>query len=96
MELPSRQIRLRMRLNSIEEAERWVLSWGTHATVVRPQALAERLSRTAVELHQRYSGLGREAENLEKVREQVLPALGPLKGLTKGATPTLRTKRATA
>ena len=86
-ELPSRQIRLRMRLNSIEEAERWVLSWGTHATVVRPQALAERLSRTAVDLHHRYSGLAQEAENLEKGREQILPALGPLKGITKGATP---------
>jgi predicted DNA-binding transcriptional regulator YafY len=37
-ELPGRQIRLRLRLNSIEEAERWALSWGTHATVVRPHA----------------------------------------------------------
>jgi predicted DNA-binding transcriptional regulator YafY len=91
-ELPSRQIRLRMRLNSIEEAERWVLSWGTHATVVRPQALAERLSRTAADLHERYSGLAREAENLEKGREQVLPALGPL----KGAAPAQRAKKATA
>ena len=53
-ELPSRQIRLRMRLNSIEEAERWVLSWGTHATVVRPQALATRLFSTAVSLQDRY------------------------------------------
>jgi proteasome accessory factor B len=57
-ELPSRQIRLRMRLNSIEEAERWVLSWGTHATVVRPQALATRLCSTAVVLQDRYRALG--------------------------------------
>lgn len=42
-ELPKRQLRLRLRLNNIEEAERWVLSWGKHATVVRPQALAKRL-----------------------------------------------------
>jgi predicted DNA-binding transcriptional regulator YafY len=92
MELPSRQIRLRMRLNSIEEAERWVLSWGAHATLVRPQALAERLSNTAAELHQRYSGLGREPEELEKGREQVLPALGHLKDVT----PSLRGKKAAA
>jgi hypothetical protein len=60
--------------------------------VVRPQALAERLSRTAVDLHERYSGAVREAENLEKGREQVLPALGPL----KGAPPVQQAKKATA
>lgn len=53
-ELPRRQLRLRLRLNSIEEAERWVLSWGTHATVVRPQALAHRLRDTGHALHSRY------------------------------------------
>lgn len=54
MELPRRQIRLRLRLNSIEEAERWVLSWGQHATVVRPEALAKRLRETANVLEGRY------------------------------------------
>lgn len=53
-ELPGGQIRLRMRLNSIEEAERWALSWGTHATVVRPRALATRIHQTASELQARY------------------------------------------
>ena len=54
IELPRRQLRLRLRLNSIEEAERWVLSWGKHATVIRPEALAERLRETAKELQSRY------------------------------------------
>jgi len=54
MELPGRQVRLRLRLNSIAEAERWVLSWGKHATVVRPQALASRLRETAIALQSRY------------------------------------------
>ena len=53
-ELPRRQLRLRLRLNSIHEAERWVLSWGQHATVVRPQALANRLRETAKALETRY------------------------------------------
>jgi proteasome accessory factor B len=53
-ELPGRQLRLRLRLNSIEEAERWVLSWGRHATVVRPQALANRLRDIAQSLEARY------------------------------------------
>ena len=54
MELPEHQLRLTLRLNSIEEAERWVLSWGQHATVVRPQALADRLRETAKVLQTRY------------------------------------------
>jgi len=53
-ELPGGQIRLRLRLNSIEEAERWVLSWGAHATVVRPRALAALICQTATELQARY------------------------------------------
>jgi proteasome accessory factor B len=53
-ELPRRQLRLRLRLNSIEEAERWVLGWGPHATVVRPQALATRLHGIARTLESRY------------------------------------------
>jgi predicted DNA-binding transcriptional regulator YafY len=39
-----------MRLNNIEEMERWVLSWGVHARAVRPRTLAERIRKIAVEL----------------------------------------------
>jgi proteasome accessory factor B len=38
--LPHGRSRLTMRLNSLEEIERWVLSWGVHATVVAPPAFA--------------------------------------------------------
>lgn len=55
-ELPEGQIRLRMRLNNLEEVERWVLSWGTHATVIAPLALAKRVNKSAVELQRRYAG----------------------------------------
>jgi predicted DNA-binding transcriptional regulator YafY len=47
-------IRLQMRLNSIEEAERWVLSWGTHATVIGPAALCNRVHEVCAELSARY------------------------------------------
>jgi proteasome accessory factor B len=47
--------RLRFRLNSIEEMERFVLSFGTHATVVRPKELLARMERTAKELVKRYA-----------------------------------------
>ena len=54
-EFPGGQIRLRMRLNSIEEAERWVLSWAEHATVVRPNALKQRLLEVGQGYVQQYA-----------------------------------------
>ncbi len=51
---PDGKIRFRMRLDSLEEAERWVLSWGVHATVIRPAALCNRVHEVVVELAERY------------------------------------------
>ena len=53
-ELPDGTSRLRLRLDNIEEMKRWVLSWGAHATVVRPKELARRIQRTATTLVERY------------------------------------------
>ena len=53
-ELPKGMLRVRLRLNSVEEVERWVLSMGTHATVIRPERLRERLLKATEELWQRY------------------------------------------
>jgi proteasome accessory factor B len=47
-------VQLRMRLSGLREVERWVLSWGEHATVVRPAELVERVKRAAGELVKRY------------------------------------------
>ena len=55
IDLPGGGLRLRLRLSSLAEVERWVLSWGTHATVVAPVALGERLQRTAEILASRYT-----------------------------------------
>jgi len=55
-ELPNGVLRVRLRLNSLEEVERWVLSMGTHATVIRPDALRERLFKATQELFERYGG----------------------------------------
>ena len=54
VDLPGGGVRLRLRLNNIEEVERWVLSWGMHATVIRPKMLANRVARIAAELAARY------------------------------------------
>ena len=53
-ELPSGESRMRMRLSGLEEIERWVLSWGTHATVIKPRALTEQVSTIARSLTDRY------------------------------------------
>lgn len=47
-ERPEGGARLRLRLNSLEEIERWVLSWGTHARVIGPAALRERVRKMAI------------------------------------------------
>ena len=54
-ELPKGRLRVTMRLNSIEEVEKWVMGFGTHATVVRPKELAERLRKTGEEFAKRYA-----------------------------------------
>jgi predicted DNA-binding transcriptional regulator YafY len=46
----------RLRLSALEEIERWILSWGTRATVIRPVALAERIAQMAEQLARRYVG----------------------------------------
>jgi proteasome accessory factor B len=53
-ELPGGESRLRMRLSGLEEIERWVLSWGAHATVIQPELLAERVGSIARALAGRY------------------------------------------
>lgn len=53
-ELPGGGSHLRMRLSCLEEIEQWVLSWGTHATVLQPVELRERMFKITEDLWQRY------------------------------------------
>jgi predicted DNA-binding transcriptional regulator YafY len=55
-ELPEGGSRLKMRLNSVEEIERWILNWGTHATVLSPPQLVTRIAETTEILAKRYQG----------------------------------------
>jgi proteasome accessory factor B len=47
--------RLTLRLSTLEEIERQILSWGTHATVVGPECLRRRLAAVGSELCAKYS-----------------------------------------
>jgi proteasome accessory factor B len=46
-ELKGGGVELRMKLSSLMEIERWVLSWGGDATVVKPRELAEVVKKSA-------------------------------------------------
>jgi predicted DNA-binding transcriptional regulator YafY len=46
-----------MRLSGLEEIERWILTWGTHAHVIAPQTLTERIVHTLSDLADRYKKL---------------------------------------
>lgn len=47
-------IELTMTLGSPEEIERWILSWGEHATVLDPAAMVRRIREVAETLGRRY------------------------------------------
>lgn len=53
-ELADGRARLTLRLAGLPEIERWVLSWGAHATVIRPDALRTSLRKVITELAIRY------------------------------------------
>ena len=44
-----------MTLGSLEEVERWVLSWGEHAKVLEPAALLQRIRHIADALKRSYT-----------------------------------------
>ena len=48
-------IELTMTLGGLEEIERWILSWGEHATVLEPAELRRRIREVGANLTQRYS-----------------------------------------
>ncbi|SPE50641.1 Helix-turn-helix, type 11 domain protein [Verrucomicrobia bacterium] len=54
--VPGGGCHLRLRLSRLEEIERWILSWGIHATVIRPTELAGRIVAVSRELERRYRG----------------------------------------
>src|SRR5438477_2145728 len=47
-------IELTVTLGNLEEVERWILSWGSHAQVLAPAELKERIAKTASELANAY------------------------------------------
>ena len=46
-ELKGGGVELRMRLSSLVEVERWILSWGGDARVIKPRELTEAIKQAA-------------------------------------------------
>jgi predicted DNA-binding transcriptional regulator YafY len=53
-ELSGGRIQLSLQLDSLEEIERWVLSWGEHARVLAPRALQQRVRAALQKLQDAY------------------------------------------
>jgi predicted DNA-binding transcriptional regulator YafY len=53
-EMAGGMLRLTLRLASLPEIERWILSWGIHATVIRPDTLRASVRRIANDVANRY------------------------------------------
>ncbi len=54
--LPAGGIEMRMELGSLEEVERWILSWGKRAVVLEPPELVDRIRATLRILNEAYDG----------------------------------------
>lgn len=48
-------VRLKLKLNNLTEVERWILSWGNHATVVEPKSFRTRFKQILKELSDKYA-----------------------------------------
>jgi hypothetical protein len=48
------EIELSLTLGNLEEIERWILSWGSHAQVLAPSELRERIAKTVAALSETY------------------------------------------
>lgn len=54
-QLQKGEVELAMELGSLEEIERWILSWGTHARVLDPKPLVDRIRAVARDVGRAYS-----------------------------------------
>jgi predicted DNA-binding transcriptional regulator YafY len=53
------ELTVKMTLNNLEEVEKWVLSFGEHATVIEPEELRHRIVKAAKAVEGRYGAHGR-------------------------------------
>jgi proteasome accessory factor B len=55
-EQPDGRLELQLQLDSLDEVERWILSWGAHVEVVAPAVLRQRVCEAARQLAARHTG----------------------------------------
>ncbi len=62
-QLPDGKIDLTLKLTSLEEIERWILSWGAESEVINPNELRQRISAHLRSLSNRHSALENSVPN---------------------------------
>jgi predicted DNA-binding transcriptional regulator YafY len=67
--LPGGGVEMRMELGSLQEVERWILSWGKRARVLEPPELVESIRATLRLLDEHYFA-GGESGGLRKPAEE--------------------------
>ncbi len=72
-QMPNGGVRLTLRLNNIEEIERWILSMCPHAIAIKPRALADKIAENIKQMVERYGT--KQDSNLESSDYQYLPGL---------------------
>jgi predicted DNA-binding transcriptional regulator YafY len=50
-------LRMQLKLDNLEEIQRWVLSWGKHARVIAPEELIDRIKAAAMEISKTYRSM---------------------------------------
>ena len=71
--LPGGALELRLHLDSLEEVERWILSWGGHARVIAPAQLKKRVQSALRDMSDTYSGSPRWLAELHEAAQAHQP-----------------------
>ena len=54
-ELADGEIEFSLKLGTLTEIQRWILSWGEHAQVIAPPELCSRIARTITAMNAKYT-----------------------------------------
>ncbi|HSH09295.1 MAG TPA: transcriptional regulator [Oceanipulchritudo sp.] len=72
-DLPGGALELRMRVDALEEVERWILSWGGHAKVIAPSALKQRVKAALQDMQDAYAVAPRWLADLHEASQSYQP-----------------------
>ena len=72
-DLDGGRLEMQLQLDSLEEIERWILSWGGHAKVISPRQLQQRVRQAVSELQDAYAEMPRWFSELHEAAQAHQP-----------------------